>query len=262
MASTIPSDIPAFHLHDNIDFVGSSRVSVHVLRTEEGLVVIDTGYPDMLDQIVASMNALGLDPRDICAIIHSHGHIDHFGCTARLKQMSGATTYISRADNDIANGTLDLSWAKELNYDRLPPFDCDVLLSDGDVLTFGSTSVRFVSAPGHTMGTMAMFVTTPDGTVAAMHGGVGLNSMTREFLNAYGLSLDCREQFRQGLHRLMDEKVDLVLGNHPQQNDTAGKRARLASGEKNVLDATEWQRFLAATEHQLDNMLVKEQTNA
>ena len=262
MAHTNRSDIPAFHLHDNIDFVGSTRVSVHILRTEQGLVMIDTGYPDMLDQIIASMNELGLDPKDICTIIHSHGHIDHFGCTERFKEMSGAKTYISRIDNDIVNGTLDLSWAKELSYDRLPPFDCDVMLEDGDELTFGSTTLRFVSAPGHTAGTMVIFVTTPDGTVAAMHGGVGLNSMTRDFLNTYGLSLDCREVFRQGLHRLAKEHVDLVLGNHPQQNDTEGKRARLEAGAGNVLDATEWERFLKTTEQGLDHMLAKEQASS
>ena len=61
----------------NLYFVGSSRVSVHVIKTEEGLVVIDTGYPDMYEQIIESMKVMSLDPCDICAIIHSHGHIDH-----------------------------------------------------------------------------------------------------------------------------------------------------------------------------------------
>ena len=54
------------------------------------------------------------------AIFHSHGHIDHFGCTQRFQELSGAKTYISRIDNDIVNGRYDLSWAKELAYERLP----------------------------------------------------------------------------------------------------------------------------------------------
>lgn len=253
------SDIPAFHLHKGIYFVGSTRVSVHVIETQKGLVMIDTGYPEMYEQILASMETMGLEPERLVAIIHSHGHIDHYGCTDRLVALTGATTYISRIDNDITNGTLDLSWAKELGYDRLPPLDCDVLIDDGDVLDFGDVSIRCVAAPGHTAGTLALLVTLPDGTVAAMHGGVGLNSMARDFLNAYGLSLDCREQFRQGLHRLGKEHVDLLLGNHPGQSDTEGKRARLAAGADNVLDAEEWGRFLVANENRLDEMLQKEQ---
>ena len=258
MGNQCLSDIPAFRLHDRIYFVGSSRVSVHVIETQKGLVMIDTGYPDMYDQILSSMDELGLEAAKLCAIVHSHGHIDHFGCTARLKALSGATTYISRIDNDIVNGTLDLSWAKELGYDRLPPFDCDVLIDDGDVLDFGDVTVRCVAAPGHTAGTLAFFVTLPDGTVAAMHGGMGLNSMTRDFLERYGLSLDCREQFRVGLHRLAKERVDLVLGNHPGQNETEGKRARLALGERDVLDGAEWAALLRSSERELNAMLARE----
>lgn len=252
------SDIPAFRLYEGVCFVGSSRVSVHVIETQKGLVMIDTGYPEMYDQILASMAALGLDPMELVAIIHSHGHIDHYGCTDRLVALTGARTYISRIDNDITNGTLDLSWAKELGYDRLPPLDCDVLIDDGDVLDFGDVSIRCAAAPGHTAGTLAFFITLPDGTVAAMHGGIGRNSMARDFLNAYGLSLDCREQFRQGLHRMSGERVDLVLGNHPGQSDTEGKRARLTAGAANVLDASEWGLLLKRAEQALDEMLAKE----
>jgi len=121
MIKTVKSDIQPFRLCENIYFVGSTKVSVHLIKTEDGLVMIDTGYPDMYEQILDSMDDLGFNPKDICAIFHSHGHIDHFGCTQKFKELSGAKTYISRIDNDIVNGTLDLSWAKELGYNRLPP---------------------------------------------------------------------------------------------------------------------------------------------
>lgn len=123
---------------------------MHIIDTKDGLVMIDTGYPDMYDQILDSMNELELNPADICAIFHSHGHIDHFGCTQKFKELSGAKTYISRIDNDIVNGKLDLSWASELGYDRLPPFDCDVLVEDGEKFSFGDVVVRCRLTPGHT----------------------------------------------------------------------------------------------------------------
>lgn len=259
------SDITPFRMLGEIYFVGSSAVSVHIINTEKGLVMIDTGYPDMYEQIIDSIEALGFAAEDICAIFHSHGHIDHYGCTRRMKRLSGATTYISRIDNDIVNGTYDLSWAKELHLERIAPFDCDVLIDDGDVFDFGNVKIRCVLTPGHTDGTLSFFITLRDGeksVVAAMHGGAGLNSMTASFLQEYGLSFDCRERFRQGLHSLSNERVDLMLGNHPEQNDTKGKLKAVISGEGLVLDSTEWKRFLKTMEDVLDQMLRQEKEEA
>ena len=256
----IKSDIQPFKMYGNLYFVGSSKVSVHLIETEEGLIMIDTGYPEMYEQICDSMEELGFHPEDICAIIHSHGHIDHFGCTARFQERSGAKTYISRIDNNILNGTDDLSWARELGYEPLQPFDCDVLIEDGDSVTFGNTTVRFRLAPGHTAGTLAIFVDVEaDGEhkIAAMHGGIGLNSMTAKFLQSYQLPLDCRDRFREGLHALSKEHVDLVMGNHAGQNDTPGKLEKVLAGE-NILDPGEWQRFLLNVEEKLDAMLKRE----
>ena len=249
--------IEPFKMHNNIYFVGSTKVSVHIVKTEEGLVMIDTGYPDMYDDILYSMNKLGLDPKEICAIFHSHGHIDHFGCTIQFKELSGAKTYISRIDNDITNGTYDLSWAKELDIERLPYFDCDVLIEDGDVFTFGKTSVRCRLTPGHTDGVMSFFITTEgDDVIAAMHGGVGMNTMKAKFLNEYGFSLENREIFRKGLHTLAEEKVDLVLGNHPGHNHTTAKLQK-AKNNESTIDSTEWVKFLKYIEDLLDEVIAK-----
>lgn len=261
MKNSIKSDIRPFKMYGNLYFVGSTKVSVHIIETEEGLVLIDTGYPEMYEQILDSIKTLGFKPEDICAIFHSHGHIDHFGCTQRLKELSGAKTYISRIDNDIVNGTYDLSWAKEVGIEPMPPFNCDVLVEDGDCFTFGKTTVRCVLTPGHTDGVLSFFINIEEGEksiVAAMHGGVGMNSMRADFLNRYGLSFDCREKFREGLHMLRNEHVDLVMGNHPQQNDTEGKLEKVISGKESIIDANEWQQFLDTMEKRINSLIEKE----
>ena len=255
------SDIMPFNMYGNVYFVGSSRVSVHIIKTEVGLVMIDTGYPVMYEQILDSMEMMGLDPKDICAIFHSHGHLDHFGSTQKFKELSGAKTYISRIDNDIVNGTYDLSWAKELGLPHVEPFNCDVLVEDGDVFTFGSTKIRCRLAPGHTEGTLAIFVHIKENNgevVAAMHGGIGRNSMEAKWLKEYGLSLDIRQTFLKGLRDLSSEKVDFVLGNHPNQSDTLGKLEKVQKGES-ILNSEEWPEFLKRVEQRVLEMLEKEQ---
>ena len=259
MQDSVKSNIQPFRMFGNLYFVRSSRVSVHIIKIECGLLMIDTGYPDMYEQILCSINELGFAPKDICAIFHSHGHIDHFGCTQRFKALSGAKTYISRIDNDIVNGKEDLSWATELHYDRLAPFDCDVLVEDGDCFTFGKTTIRCKLTPGHTAGTMSFFVNIEAGEksiVAAMHGGAGTNSMSTKFLTKYNLSFDCRDKIVAGLHELANEHVDLLLGNHPSQNDTKGKFEKVLWGE-NIVDSDEWKRFLIKIEENLADHIEK-----
>lgn len=247
--------LQAFCMAANLYFIGSEAVSVHLLDTTKGLVLIDTGYPDMGELIINNIVKLGFLPENICAIFHSHGHIDHYGTTRQLVQLSGAKTYISRIDNDIVNGTFDLSWAKELKLPPIPPFSCDVLVEDGETFDFGNTTIRCVHTPGHTAGVMSFIITLPDGTVAAMHGGVGFNSMKSSFLRAYSLSFACRAQFKEGLRKLAGEKVDLVLGNHPQQNNTLEKMQRIFRGEKDICDTGEWVRFLREMDVSMDRLM-------
>ena len=255
------SDIKPFELYKNIFFVGSSRVSVHVIKTEKGLVMIDTGYNNMYDQIIFSMESLNLNPKDICAIFHTHGHIDHFGCTIEFKKLSGATTYISQIDNDILNGKKNLSWADILGLETLPFFDCDVLVNDGDEFDFGDVKIRAILTPGHTEGVLSFIITMPDNVVAAMHGGVGTNSMNKEYLNQNNLPLSLIDDFLGGIERLKNIKVDLVLGNHPEQNNTVQKLMDIEQG-KSVLNKNEWQEFLNNRKERVLNLLndtIKEQ---
>ncbi len=250
-----------FQLHKNLYFIGDEEVSVHLINTEEGLVMIDTGFPFMHDLILNNIKSLGFDPKNICAIFHSHGHFDHFANTQNYVKISGAKTYISRIDNDILNGKKDLSWAKEFGIEPLPFFDCDVLLEDGDTFTFGNATIKCILTPGHTEGVMSFIITLDDNgdkCVAAMHGGIGANSMTAAYLTKNGLSLDLREKFREGLKRLALEDVDLVLGNHPEQTKTLQKLIRVLNGETDLRNKEEWPEFLAWNERRINKLLKDE----
>ena len=234
----------AFRLHENLYFIGTEAVSVHLLDTEAGLVLIDTGYPNMREVILENIRTLGYSPEKIVAIFHTHAHIDHFGCTRELVALSGATTYMSRVDDDIFNGPCDLTWAKELRLTPIPPFRADVRIEDGDEFTFGSTRVRCLLTPGHTAGTISLFLTLPDGTVAAMHGGIGTNTLRSAFLLEYGLPFTSRDDLIASCEKLKGERVDLVIGNHPEQADTVEKMQKKENGEE-ILDKEEWGRLLS-----------------
>ena len=247
----------AFRLHENLYFIGTEAVSVHLLDTEEGLVLIDTGYPNMREVILENIRTLGYSPEKIVAIFHTHAHIDHFGSTREFVALSGAATYMSRVDDDIFNGPCDLTWAKELRLTPIPPFRADVRIEDGDEFTFGSTRVRCLLTPGHTAGTISLFLTLPDGTVAAMLGGAGFNTMATVFLSAYGLPATCRTDFLASLDRLSGERCDLVLGNHPHQTNTLGKMWKAEEG-KDVRDKGEWERFLTSLRRSMADIEAKD----
>lgn len=260
--SVVISDIAPFRMLGNVYFVGSSAVSVHVIDTGDGLIMIDTGYPCMKEQILCSMRTLGLDPADLRAIILTHGHYDHTGCALDFKALSNAKIFIGEPDNDIINGKRDLSLAKALGYEPLPDFDADVLLNDDSVIELGNTRMWFRLAPGHTEGTLAIFFDTEhEGRryTCGMHGGAGVNSLVPSFLNRYKLPLTLPDTFLSGLKSLAELHVDAVLGNHPCQNDTSGKLARVNAGEKDAcIDPEEWQRFLIECAQNLNAALEKD----
>ena len=231
----------------NLYFVGTEPASTHILDTGDGLVMFDSGYQHSLYLVIHNMHALGLNPEALRYIIHTHGHIDHFGATRALVELSGAKTVIGRPDREYATGELDLSYARELGMEFSETFVPDVLLDDGDVITLGNAIIRAVATPGHTPGTMSYFFDVTDGEEtfrAALHGGSGINTMCKEYLDKYGLPYSLREDFKASMLRLNEERVDIFLGNHMQQNKTEEKAKRKENGDKYAfVDPHEWQAY-------------------
>ena len=250
------------NMFGNLYFVGTKPASTHVVDTGEGLIVFDTGYQHSLYVVIDNIYRMNLKLADIKYIFLTHGHIDHLGGARALRDLTGAKIALGAEDRQYANGELDLSYAKELNMSFKETFEPDILLHDGDEITLGNTTVRAVATPGHTPGAMSFFFDVTDGKEtfrAGLHGGMGINTLCKAFLDKYDLPYSLREDFVKAMLRLNEEKVDIFLGNHMQHNKTESKAERLKAGDKYAyIDASEWQPYNLWCIDNLNAMIARE----
>ncbi len=242
------SDTPPFCLVDNVYFVGNKDNASHLIDTGEGLLLLDTPFASQAYLLLESIRELGFDPHDIRWIVHTHGHFDHFGATRMLVEKYGCQTYFPAADLPLLNEHKELNWCDELNQPFEPPYDMwfapDVLMHPNDTYTFGNTTMTVRDAAGHTPGTMAILFTLPGGLTAAMHGGIGRNTLSAAYSRKYDLGNTWRTAYLRSMQTLRELEVDVVLGNHPGQNDTFGKHERRTPTDNPFIDPTEWARMI------------------
>ena len=89
-----------------------------------------------------------------------------------------------------------------------------------------------------------------------------MNTLSREFLDSYGLSYDCRRDFLDAMDRLKTLKVDIFLGNHAYQNHTTERYQQLLSGNTDAfVDPTAWSEFAESARQDLLQLIEREKEN-
>ena len=233
--------IEPFRIFGNVYFIGTYAESSHIIDTGDGLIMIDTGR-DNLPAILKGLETFGFAPKDVRYIINSHWHGDHTASTAKMVELSGAKTLIGKEDYEKAKKF----------------FDADILVTEGDTLTLGNTTVSFLETPGHTKGTLSIFFDVEEnGTTlrAGMFGGAGVNTLHQGKFDYEG----CREDYRKSVERLLTERVDLFIGNHSWNNKTYENSIILReTGENRFIGREQWTRFLESCLRRLDETIQKD----
>lgn len=243
--------VDPFRIAGRLYYVGNREVSSHLIDTGEGLILLDTGFPQTLYLLLESIRRLGFDPADLHTIVHSHGHYDHIGGTRAIVELTGAATAMGQEDAFILTERPELSWAPEYGVDFHETFTLDMPLRDGQTLTLGDTEIECAHTPGHTPGCMSYRFTVRDegvDYVVGIHGGTGLNTLTDEYLAKYGLSHEYRRLYLASVQRLKAWTVDIHLGSHPSISDILAKRDRMDGGVNPFVDATAWPDYLSGLE--------------
>ena len=121
---------------------------VYSENTKEG-IVIDPGGD--ADDIMARINELGLN---IKYIVLTHGHGDHIAGINDLKNFIDVPVAIHKEDEYmLKNGDKNLSSLMAMGTIEISP---DILLDEGDKISFGDLVAEVIYTPGHTLGGISL----------------------------------------------------------------------------------------------------------
>ncbi|MCA2207238.1 MBL fold metallo-hydrolase [Nocardia rosealba] len=82
----------------DVFLVRGSAVNWVLLREGTDLTMIDGGYPGDLDDVEASIRAIGRRPEDVQAILITHAHVDHLGAVNPFHRRYGTPVYLDAAE--------------------------------------------------------------------------------------------------------------------------------------------------------------------
>ena len=132
--------------------VGPVAANCYILKdndSNEGMVIDPGGNPD---KILSAIKEMGVEVKLIAL---THGHFDHIGGLDKVKKALNVPVAIHEEDGEMLTDA-----KKNLSAFVGAPGEmeaADVLLKDGDNISFGGCSLKVIHTPGHTPGGVCFY---------------------------------------------------------------------------------------------------------
>lgn len=156
-------------------------VNACLIETDDGLLLVDAGWPNKTEAIFSAVQESGHNPADIRHLVLTHGHVDHAGSAAEVRRRTGARTYahaadlelISKGEGERPGTTVTPGIIPALAYrffikpggTTYEPFPVDQTLQDGEMLPMAN-DIEVIHSPGHCSGHIALLL-RPEGILIA-----------------------------------------------------------------------------------------------
>jgi hydroxyacylglutathione hydrolase len=148
--------LPVGMLQCNCSIIGDPE-------TREALVV-DPG-----DEAARILELLAKHALTVKAIVSTHAHIDHVGGLRKMQQATGAPVLMHGDDMELYRH-LDVQ-AAWLGTRPPDPASIDNFLQEGDTLRWGRFEANVVHTPGHTPGSISLYLAAENSDKAAAERG-------------------------------------------------------------------------------------------
>lgn len=189
--------------------------NAYLVKSDDGIVVVDTGLPGNADKILSYVESIGCRPSDIKTIVLTHSDLDHVGSVARLKEKTNARIAIHEADAPRLSGEKEWRTAKGMSgmllrvigiFMRFTRVKADVLLADSDIVD----GLTVIHTPGHSDGSICLYLPS-----RALFVGDALLTNGKRTLTLPRKSM-CTDanQAKESIKRLSELNYPLLLPGH------------------------------------------------
>ena len=156
----ISERVTPFTIVGNVHYVGGTDMTVFLITTAEGHILIDSTYERDVPWIQQNVEELGFNVRDIRFLLNSHAHADHIEAHGLMKELTGAQVVMSEVDGaTLAEG----GGIGADGRPRYTPVKPDRVIRTGDTVTLGGTTLTAHVFPGHTRGATTWTTVVEDG---------------------------------------------------------------------------------------------------
>ena len=252
---------PPAHIHGHTWYVGTCGITVVLIETRAGLVLIDSGPADAAPQVLANIRALGFDPSQVKWILSTHEHFDHAGGIAALQQATGARLAVGPfAAAALRSGKpyADDPQAALLAKYPMAPARVDRVLRNRASLMLGGTRITAHATPTHSPGSTSWtWQSCEEGKCLTIAYADSVNTISSD---DYRFS-DHPERVvtaRAGLRVMEALPCDLILTPHPSGSNLLER----LSGQEPLVAPRACIAYAAAGSDRLAKRLAKERADA
>ncbi|WP_433373029.1 MBL fold metallo-hydrolase [Actinoplanes sp. CA-142083] len=162
---------------DGVFELGLGFVNVHLVVTDDGVVLIDTGLPRRSSRIEKALSEIRRPLGEVRTILLTHHHFDHTGNVADLRTRSGARVFAHAADAPVITGAIRPPAPKKLlarmasKMMHAEPTKIDQLITADESEPLPGFNA--LHTPGHTRGHVAYLLDRAGGVLFAGDAAAG-----------------------------------------------------------------------------------------
>lgn len=247
---------PPVRLFGNVYQVGTCGITVLLVASNEGHVLLDSGTAEAAPLVLANIRELGFAIEDVEWIVTSHEHHDHVGGVAELRALTGAKVAASAAARrQLETGILDETDPQAGLHDPFAAIRIDRVMRDGETLRVGPLVLTLHETPGHALGSTSWSWQSCEGSECRQIAYV--DSVTAVSRDDYRFSEhpDYVAMFRRGMNAVAAIDCNLLLTPHPA---ASALHKRLA-GEQPLAAEGACREYAQTGRANLDSRLAREE---